>query len=229
MKDRLLLNKLMAGSWLIASAQRLLRQPQLGDRGLEINEQFIRAWNFLTSISMQFCGSLCNQPGTPTWRSPLVVLDVDGVLDRRHFGFPTTTAAGIRALRLLHSHGYAIAIDTARSAREVRDYCAAYGFIGGVAEYGSYVYDAVSNSELTVLSSEALEEIGILRQSLRRIPGVFLNDGYQYSLRAYTYGSEGTLPVPDLIVSESDLQPPPQPTSQFSDDDRYNRYRQGSR
>ena len=200
-KDRLLLNKLMAGSWLIASAQRLLRQPQLGDRGLEINEQFIRAWNFLTSISMQFCGSLCNQPGTPTWRSPLVVLDVDGVLDRRHFGFPTTTAAGIRALRLLHSHGYAIAIDTARSAREVRDYCAAYGFIGGVAEYGSYVYDAVSNSELTVLSSEALEEIGILRQSLRRIPGVFLNDGYQYSLRAYTYGSEGTLPVPDLIVS----------------------------
>jgi hydroxymethylpyrimidine pyrophosphatase-like HAD family hydrolase len=198
-KDRLLMNKLMAGSWLMASALRLLRQPPFSDRA-EFNEQYIRAWNFLTSTSMQFCGSLCNQPGTPTWRSPLVVLDVDGVLDRRHFGFPTTTAAGIRALGLLHSHGYAIAIDTARSAREVRDYCAAYGFVGGVAEYGSYVYDAVSNSELTVLSSEALEQIDILRQTLRQIPGVFLNDGYRYSLRAYTYGSDGTLPVPDLMV-----------------------------
>ena len=31
----------------------------------------------------------------PQWRSPLVVMDIDGVLDKQIFGFPSTTAAGV--------------------------------------------------------------------------------------------------------------------------------------
>jgi hydroxymethylpyrimidine pyrophosphatase-like HAD family hydrolase len=112
------------------------------------------------------------------------------------FGFPTTTASGIRALRCLHAHGYALAINTARSAREVKEYASAYGLVGGVAEYGSYIYDAVANHEKILVSGKALEQLEELRQALRQIPGVFINDGYEYSIRAYSYGRNGTVPLP---------------------------------
>src|SRR5207237_1384257 len=117
----------------------------------------------------------------------LVALDIDGVLDRRSFGFPTTTAAGIRALRLLKAHGLALVVNTARSAREVKEYCSAYGFVGGVAEYGSFVVDMLTNKEHRLVSDEALEQLDELRKVLRQMPGAFLNDGYEYSIRAFTY------------------------------------------
>ena len=49
----------------------------------------------------------------------------------------------MEALSLLHDHGFAIAVNTARSAAEVKEYCRTYGFAGGVAEYGSFLWDAV--------------------------------------------------------------------------------------
>ena len=198
-EQRLFLHKLLAGLWLKDFAQGLLRQPQPSDKGAELNELFNRAWNFLTLQSMRFCAQFCRSERA-TWGSSLVVTDLDGVLDRRHFGFPTTTAAGIEALRLLHTHGYAIAIDTARSAREVRDYCSAYGFVGGVAEYGSYVYDAVTKREQELVPAETLEQLESLRRVLLQTPGVFVNDDYQYSIRAYTYGNNGTSPLPSQMV-----------------------------
>jgi hydroxymethylpyrimidine pyrophosphatase-like HAD family hydrolase len=122
------------------------------------------------------------------------------VLDRRIFGFPTTTAAGIRALQLLHAHGLAVAVNSARSAREIKEYCSAYGFVGGVAEYGSYVFDAVANKDCNLVSTEALAQLDELRRALRQIPGVFLNDGYQYSIRAYTYERNGMVPLPTTLL-----------------------------
>src|SRR6185312_804268 len=94
----------------------------------------------------------CHRPQRPEWHSSVIALDVDGVLDRRMFGFPTTTASGIRALRCLHAHGYALAINTAWSAREVKEYSSAYGLVGGVAEYGSYIFDAVGKHERILVS-----------------------------------------------------------------------------
>ena len=44
------------------------------------------------------------------------------------------TAAGMEALSLLNAHGLSIALNTARSAVEVKDYCEAYSLAGGVAE-----------------------------------------------------------------------------------------------
>ncbi len=88
-----------------------------------------------------------------------MVLDIDGVIDRRVFGFPCTSAAGIEALALLHAHERSIALDTARSAVEVREYCSAYGLVGGVAEYGSYVWDAVEGRGRTLVSPESLGQL----------------------------------------------------------------------
>ena len=198
--DRLFLNKLLAGSWSMASALDGLVKQQSNARAMELNARYVQAWNFLTRESARFCGALCNAPPTRHWQSPLVVLDIDGVVDRRIFGFPTTTAAGIRALRLLHAHGFAMAIDTARSVREVSEYCNAYGFVGGVAEYGSYVFDAVANTGYRLVSTQALEQLDELRKVLRQTPGVFLNDGYQYSIRAYTFERNGMVPLPSTIL-----------------------------
>lgn len=201
LKIRLFTSKLIAGIRSMDSALRLLNQTGSSDKASGLNKQYLCAWNFLTLECARFCGNLCSRPESPRWFSPLVVLDIDGVLDRRYFGFPTTTAAGIRALRLLHAHGFAIAANTGRSASEVEAYCAAYGLAGGVAEYGSYIFDAVSDRGLKLVSARALEQLEELRQALRQIPGVFLNDGYENSIRAFTYDRQGTVPLPNLMIS----------------------------
>ncbi|MGC2078935.1 MAG: HAD hydrolase family protein [Xanthobacteraceae bacterium] len=194
-KSRLFFYKLLAGLWSLSwSLEALNKQPC--HRADDFNKQYIRAWNFLTKECARFCGYQCHRPASPKWHPSAIVLDVDGVLDRRMFGFPTTTASGIRALRCLHAHGYALAINTARSASEVKEYSSAYGLVGGVAEYGSYIYDAVANHERILVTGKALEQLEELRQGLRQIPGVFINDGYEYSIRAYSYGRNGTVPLP---------------------------------
>ena len=43
----------------------------------------MNAWNFLTVHTARHCGSLCHPRAELRWRAPLVVLDIDGVLDRR--------------------------------------------------------------------------------------------------------------------------------------------------
>jgi hydroxymethylpyrimidine pyrophosphatase-like HAD family hydrolase len=201
--DRLFMAKLLAGIWSMEwSLAGLLGQHQPNGHAAMCNAEYIRAWDFLTRMAARFCGALCHRPQAVSWRSRLVVLDIDGVLDRRIFGFPTTTAAGIRALRVLHDHGFAIAVDTARSAREVREYCAAYGFVGGVAEYGSSIYDAIADREKRVVGAEALEELDRLRDALGQMPGVFVNPTYRHSIRAHTYGRSGMAPLPEAMVPE---------------------------
>jgi hydroxymethylpyrimidine pyrophosphatase-like HAD family hydrolase len=186
--ERLFLNKLLAGFWATASALKaLFQQPMLLQRQQELHQQFLEAWYFLTVQTARYCGTYCQRPAAPLWRSPLVVLDIDGVLDRRIFGFPCTTAAGIKALALLHAHEFSIAVDTARSAWEVKDYCRAYGFAGGVAESGSYAWDAVKNTGRSLVSAESHSQLESAREALARLPGVFLDDRYQHSIRACTY------------------------------------------
>jgi hydroxymethylpyrimidine pyrophosphatase-like HAD family hydrolase len=186
--QRLFLNKVLAGSWAMASAlKNLFNQPARTERQHDSHRSFVRAWNFLTSQAARECGSHCRRPQPPLWCSPLVVLDIDGVLDRRVFGFPCTTAAGVEALALLHAHDCAVAVDTARSVAEVKEYCRAYGLVGGVAEYGSYVWDAVAGRGRALVSAESLRQLERARQALARLPGVFVNDGYRFSIRACTY------------------------------------------
>jgi hydroxymethylpyrimidine pyrophosphatase-like HAD family hydrolase len=187
-EQRLFLNKIVAGTWALASAlKHLFRHPQLTHRQQEFHRDFVAAWHFVMVQTARFCGKYCQPAQPPRWRSPLVITDIDGVLDRRFFGFPCTTVAGIEAIGLLHAHDVSVAADTARSVPEVKEYCRAYGFAGGVAEYGSYAWDAVADTGRVLLSAESLVQLDTLRQALRRLPGVFLDERYRYSVRAWTY------------------------------------------
>ena len=201
-EKRLFLNKLLAGMWAQNLATLGLQNPRLLHRRHEFHQQYLSAWNFLVGETIRECGKLCHRPREIHWHTPLVVADIDGVLDRMVFGFPSTTAAGIKAISLLHGHGFAIAINTARTLHEVKQYCRAYGFAGGLAEYGSVLWDAVSEQERVLVSTESLRQLEQAQDAFQRIPGIFLNGDYQYSLRAFTYQDGRTKPLPPLLVQD---------------------------
>jgi hypothetical protein len=199
---RLFLNKILAGLSAMSAALASLADPRLERRHREFNQRYLDAWTFLTIQTVRFCGSLGLRSARVEWRSPLVVLDLDGVVDRRLFGFPSTTAAGIRALSLLHAHDVAVALDTARAIGEVKEYCEAYGCAGGVAEYGSVAWDAVTSRGRVLVSPASLRQLERVRRSLGEIPGVFLDGNYQYAIRAYTYERNATVPLPATLVRD---------------------------
>jgi hydroxymethylpyrimidine pyrophosphatase-like HAD family hydrolase/hypoxanthine phosphoribosyltransferase len=199
-KERLFYSKLLAGTWSQMRALSGLNNPRSLDRCIEWHRQFVEAWNFLVIETMRECARRCVPRTELRWRGPLVVMDIDGVLDRMVFGFPCTTASGIQALSLLHAHDIPVAVNTARTLTEVKEYCRAYGFLGGAAEYGSAVWDAVGDREQVLVSPESAQQLELVRNALRQIPGVFLNDDYQHSLRAFTYQHRRTAPLPRLLT-----------------------------
>jgi hydroxymethylpyrimidine pyrophosphatase-like HAD family hydrolase len=200
--DRLFLNKMLVGLWEQNLATLGLQTGKLLYRRNEFHQQYATAWNFLVMEAIQQCGKLCLRPAEIPWKTPLVVTDIDGVLDRMVFGFPCATAAGIKAISLLHSHNFGMAVNTARSLREVKQYCSSYGFAGGVAEYGAVLWDAVNQREAVLVGSCSLAQMVRVKKALQEIPGVFLNDDYQYSLRAVTYHNGRTAPLPPVLVQD---------------------------
>jgi hydroxymethylpyrimidine pyrophosphatase-like HAD family hydrolase len=197
---RLFLNKIQAGTWAMSRALSNLVDSRLAHCHEEFHQRFTEAWSFLTIHTARRCGSLFNRQGSIGWKSPIVVLDVDGVLDKHVFGFPSTTMAGIQAVSLLQNHGFTLALNTARTTEEVKEYCRAYGFAGGVAEYGGWAWDALTGREVTLVNQLDREQLYELARTLRELPGVFVNERYHHSLRAYTFGPNGTVPLPTPMI-----------------------------
>jgi hydroxymethylpyrimidine pyrophosphatase-like HAD family hydrolase len=117
------------------------------------------------------------------------------------FGFPCTTAAGMEALSLLADRGYSVALNTARSATEVKDYCEAYGLVGGVAEHGAYLWDATARRGQPLLDQGTMAQLDEARDHLQRIPGIFLDDRHRYSIRAFMFEKKPSSSVMRLLNS----------------------------
>jgi hydroxymethylpyrimidine pyrophosphatase-like HAD family hydrolase len=187
-RKRLFLQKVLAGLWTMNEVQeQLFSSPRGSAAQRHYHARFMRSWHFLTVQAARYCGALCRPRHELRWGAPLVVLDIDGVLDRRLFGFPCSTAAGIEAMSLLVAHDFTIALNTARSASEIKEYCKAYSVAGAVAEHGSYLWDAVRQRDKVLISAEADRQLKELRNHLRQVPGVFLDERHQYSIRAFAY------------------------------------------
>jgi hydroxymethylpyrimidine pyrophosphatase-like HAD family hydrolase len=199
---RIMLHKILSGSWSLDRALENLNDPRMRARHEEFNQKYIDTWNFLVTHTARFCAKLCHKPAEVKWSSPLAVLDVDGVIDQQVFGYPSTTLAGVQAISLLQQHGFAIALNTARSVPEMKEHCRAYGFAGGVSEYGAHVWDGVSGRQKILLSNESLDKLEHARRALRQIPGVYLNDDYRYSIKAYTYEKSRSVPLPKIMVQD---------------------------
>lgn len=199
-RQRLTFAKLIAGSWALSEArENTIKHPQ---RARDWARHYFLASAFLTRELARFCGTLVPPSAELAWRNPLIVLDIDGVLDTRRFDVPTTTLSGVKALRQLHAHGFAIVVDSARSAREIADYCHAYHLAGGVAEYGSYIFDAINGRSEVLVTDASLSQLDILRDALSQIPGVFLNECYTYSIRACAFERGRPNPLPFHMIPE---------------------------
>ena len=203
-EQRLFVWKLLAGLWAMNESQEQLFNSPRGAAAQDYyHRQFMNAWNFLTVQTARYCGALCHQRKDLGWRAPLVVLDIDGVLDRRLFGFPCTTAAGIKALSLLSAHEYSVTLNTARSVAELKDYCEGYSLSGGIAEHGAYLWDGVSQREQVLISSETERQLAELREHLRHTSGVFLDERHRYSIRAFTYREKEPIRLLQSLLSSA--------------------------
>jgi hydroxymethylpyrimidine pyrophosphatase-like HAD family hydrolase len=139
------------------------------------------------------------------WARRLFFLDLDGVFDCERFGFPHTTPSGLAALELLGAHDFSVVLNTGRSVEHVRDYCQVYGLAGGIAEFGSVFVDAVAKSEWPLIDPTAADQLTRCRDALRKMPGVSVDEGYRYSIRAYRWHDSSqvaldTREVQDLLT-----------------------------
>jgi hydroxymethylpyrimidine pyrophosphatase-like HAD family hydrolase len=181
-----------------------LSDGKLAHRHRDMSRRHIDEWTASMVHMAEFCGTFMPpiRDDDQHRNRACVFLDVDGVIDRHSLVFPTTTRSGMRALSLLRTHGFRIFLNTARSCHDVVAYCRAYGLQGGVAESGSYVWDARTRREQVLIGSESLTEIQRAREALERLPGVFTNHFYRYSIKAFTYDEGSTRPVSAELVDK---------------------------
>lgn len=133
----------------------------------------------------------------PRWTEKLLFLDLDGVLDWNQLGFPHTTPSGVEALRTLKEGGVSVVINTARSVEHVRQYSRSYGLAGGVAEFGSVFWDAVSDRETSLIDAAGVAALSRVRAELARIEGVSMDPGHLYSIRAFRFDGQKTVRLRD--------------------------------
>ena len=191
--DRLLLYQLLHGILTMKRATYEIARERTGERREEWNERYLRARNFLTYRMNQFHSGLATRAQRARWSRRLFFLDLDGVFDCEALGFPHTTPSGVAALELLGSHDFSVVLNTGRSVEHVRNYCQSYSLPGGLAEFGSVFVDSVRRCEMALIDAAAADQLARCREGIKRIPGVFIDPGYRYSIRAYRYDGAGTV------------------------------------
>jgi hydroxymethylpyrimidine pyrophosphatase-like HAD family hydrolase len=201
MPDRLLLHKILYALTAMRSAAYWIGRVQDGERREECNRRYHAARDFATFHMARHCGH--GMGAAPKeWTRRLFFLDLDGVLDWDFFGFPHTTPAGVRALRLLRAAGFSVVLNTARSLEHVRAYCEAYRLPGGIAELGSAFWDAIRGQAILRVDSQAAEQLERIRREIQKLPGVFVDPGNVASVRAYRFEGERTRSLAAAEVAE---------------------------
>ncbi len=182
--ERIILHKIFYASMTMRhAADRVAagKQPE------QNHQLYHRARNFLIYSMNEFCAGLMTVPSSLRWSDSLFFIDVDGVFDQELLGFPHATQSGLRSLALLQSNGYSVVLNTGRSIEHVRQYCDTYGIPGGIAEFGGVFFDAVQKKDVSLIDAETVRQLMKCRQALRALPGVFIDPGYKYSIRAYRF------------------------------------------
>lgn len=119
------------------------------------------------------------------------VLDIDGVLETNQLGFASLTSSSAMSLHALEAHGYRVLAASGRSLPEVRDRCKAYHLAGGIAEYGSALYDNSTGREVSLLVQNELDTLEQLRTCLASIAGVSIDIAFKNSVRAFRLDKDG--------------------------------------
>src|SRR5205823_7993442 len=166
------------------------------------NELYQYARNFLIYSMNEFCAGLVRLPQPVKWSNSLFFIDLDGVFDQELLGFPHATESGLQSLMVLRSNGYSAVLNTGRSVQHVRQYCGAYGIPGGIAEFGSVFVDAAQKNEVPLVDEAGPRQLAECRKAMRALPGIFLDPGYEYSIRAYRFQGRDTAGLPANEIRE---------------------------
>jgi hydroxymethylpyrimidine pyrophosphatase-like HAD family hydrolase len=138
----------------------------------------------------------------PARSGPLCGIDLDGVLETEHLGFPALTPASALALRALIAHGFRPLLVTGRSLSDVIERCSAYRLAGGAAEYGCVTFDAASDHVEVLIGTESRLALERLRVELRGREAVSLDEDYTYAIRAFVRDPSGKRgPLPDDLLA----------------------------
>jgi hypothetical protein len=201
---RLLLFKLVCGVVAMQTAAYCIVRSASRARQEDWNRRYNAARNYLTIQMSRYAARGLGVPSSVKWTQKLFFLDVDGVFDSEFFGpfFQHTTPSGILALGILKLHGYSVVLNTGRSIEHVRSYCRTYRLPGGVAEYGSVFVDAVRNIELPMVDDQGQKQLARCRDLIQKMPGVFIDSGYRWSLRCYRYDGTTTIGLQEAELRE---------------------------
>jgi hydroxymethylpyrimidine pyrophosphatase-like HAD family hydrolase len=133
---------------------------------------------------------------------PLCALDVDGVLETEHLGFPALSPAAALALRALMLHGFRPVLVTGRGLDEVVERCQAYGLAGGVAEYGAAIYESRAGRASGLVSGAGEVALERVRIRLESLAGVELDRSHSLAVRAFNIvaGRRVGLP-PEAVIA----------------------------
>jgi hydroxymethylpyrimidine pyrophosphatase-like HAD family hydrolase len=129
----------------------------------------------------------------PPESGPLSAIDLDGVLETHWLAFGAMAPAGALALRALSCHGHRAVLATGRSLDDLVRRCEAYRLTGGVAEYGSVVYDHRSRRSVDLLRADQHQALVALSSVLDGWKGVFVDPAYGHSVRASLMTERGGL------------------------------------
>ncbi|HLI56441.1 MAG TPA: hypothetical protein VKY26_05335, partial [Actinomycetota bacterium] len=136
-----------------------------------------------------FLGDLGVGSGPPATHRGAI--DLDGVLEVDPLGFPYLTPVAALALRALRAHGTELVLATGRSLSHVLDRCASYGLMGGVAEYGSVIYDHRRGLARSLVPGDEWAALERVRAQLAAEPRVEVDAGYRYVVRGFIPRQDG--------------------------------------
>jgi hydroxymethylpyrimidine pyrophosphatase-like HAD family hydrolase len=190
--NRILLWKLVHGVVVMEQATAALDLDTRRETLMFWHERLVLASNFLVHQMNLFSASLLPNRIPSQWTRRLIFLDLDGVFDSNVFGFPQATTSSLTALARLQSHGFSVILNTARSAKDVQQYCEAYGLPGGVAESGCIFVDATTKNEILLIEPEADEQLNHCKTAIQLLPGVFVDPNYRTVVRAFRYNGNRT-------------------------------------
>jgi HAD superfamily hydrolase (TIGR01484 family) len=190
-RDRILLYKLVYGSVRRRKAAEFAYEEASHARREEVNKRYIRAHDFLVYTMNRFAAGAIPRQHELQWSDKLFFMDLDGVFDTEVFTFPHTTASGLAALTKLQQNGFSVVLNTGRSVAHVREYCSSYNLQGGLGEYGSVFVDNIGGKEISLIDDEGEKQLNDCREIIGKLPRVFLDPDYRYSIRAYRF--RGTL------------------------------------
>jgi trehalose-6-phosphatase len=190
--DRILLYELLYGVVTMRAAAEAATRAGRSPQRENANQRYLRARTALTDRMSRFNAGLSGERSAPQWTRRLFFLDLDGVFDHEHLGFPHTTPSGIAAIDLLKAHAFSVVLNTGRSVDDVRRYCSIYGLPGGLAEHGSVFVDAVRQCDLSLIDADGAAQIMRSREAIAGIPGACIDPAYTHSIRTYRYAGRRT-------------------------------------